>query len=248
MRRTDRLVGLARSVAIYHLIPRRQRRLRSLYSQWLAPGDLVFDVGAHVGNRTRAFSALGCRVVAVEPQPHVATLLRVLAGRVPDVTVVEEAVTDRVGPVRLAISDRNPTVSTVSDAWREARAHEHGFEDVEWNRHVEVPGTTLDALIERFGEPAFVKLDMEGGEPAALRGLGTAVKGVSFEYLDRALDAVEACASRLAALGPYRFNWSPGESSRLGAETWIDHRGLAAALAAAPAAGHGDVYARRLDA
>jgi hypothetical protein len=112
MRRTDRLVGLARSVAIYHLIPRRQRRLRSLYSQWLEPGDLVFDIGAHVGNRTRAFSALGCRVVAVEPQPHVAALLRMLAGRIPDVTVVEAAVADRPGRVTLAVSDRTPTVST----------------------------------------------------------------------------------------------------------------------------------------
>ena len=147
MRRADRLVGLARSVAIYHLIPRRQRRLRSLYSQWLEPGDLVFDIGAHVGNRTRAFAALGCRVVAVEPQPHVAALLRVLAGRIPDVTVVEAAVADRPGRVRLAVSDRTPTVSTTSEAWREARGHEAGFAGVEWNRIVEVEATTLDALI-----------------------------------------------------------------------------------------------------
>ena len=98
MRRADRFVGLARSVAIYHLIPRRQRRLRALYSQWLEAGDLVFDIGAHVGNRTRAFAALGCRVVAVEPQPHVAALLRTLAGRIPDVTVVEAAVSDRARP------------------------------------------------------------------------------------------------------------------------------------------------------
>lgn len=248
MRPTDRFVGLARSVAIYHLIPRRQRRLRTLYSQWLEPGDLVFDIGAHVGNRTRAFSALGCRVVAVEPQPHVAALLRVLAGRLPDVAVVEAAVADRVGRVRLAVSDRNPTVSTITDAWREARGHEAGFAGVEWNRLIDVEATTLDVLIAQHGEPAFVKLDMEGGEVAALAGLSVPVKGVSFEYLGGALDAVEACAARLATLAPYRFNWSAGESSRLGAETWLDQRGLMTALSAAPPAEHGDVYARRLDA
>jgi FkbM family methyltransferase len=248
MRRADRFVGLARSVAIYHLIPRRQRRLRTLYAQWLRPGDLVFDVGAHVGNRTRAFAALGCRVVAVEPQPHVAALLRVLAGRVPDVTVVEAAVTDRPGRARLAVSDRNPTVSTISDAWRDARGQEAGFAGVEWNRMVDVAATTLDALIAEHGEPAFVKLDMEGGEVAALRGLTMPVKGVSFEYLGSALDAAEACASHLAALAPYRFNWSAGESSRLGSDTWLDHGGLIAQLSATAAAGHGDVYARRVDA
>lgn len=248
MRRTDRLVGLARSVAIYHLIPRRQRRLRTLYSQWLAPGDLVFDVGAHVGNRTRAFSALGCRVVAVEPQPHVAALLRVLAGHLPDVTVVEAAVAERGGRVRLAVSDRTPTVSTITDAWREARGQEAAFAGVEWNRTIDVEATTLDALIAAHGEPAFVKLDMEGGEAAALAGLTVPVKGVSFEYLGGALDAAAACAARLATLAPYRFNWSAGESSRLGAETWLDHRALTAALSAVTPAEHGDVYARRLDA
>ena len=183
MRRADRFVGLARSVAIYHLIPRRQRRLRSLYSQWLEAGDLVFDVGAHVGNRTRAFAALGCRVVAVEPQPGVAALLRTLAGHLPDVTVVEAAVSDRVGRVRLAVSDRTPTVSTTSDAWREARSHEAGFAGVEWNDTVDVEATTLDALIAAYGEPAFVKLDVEGAEAAALQGLSVPVKGLSFEYL-----------------------------------------------------------------
>jgi hypothetical protein len=36
----------------------------------------VFDIGAHAGNRVRAFAALGCRVVAIEPQSDFAWLLR----------------------------------------------------------------------------------------------------------------------------------------------------------------------------
>ena len=55
MSRVDRVVGLARSLAIYHLMPRRQRPLRALYAQWSRPATSVFDIGAHVGNRTRAF-------------------------------------------------------------------------------------------------------------------------------------------------------------------------------------------------
>src|SRR5688500_20116612 len=78
MSRRDRLIGLVRSMAIYHAIPLRQRRLRRLYSQFVSRGDLVFDLGAHAGNRTRAFAAIGCRVVAVEPQPDFARLLRTL--------------------------------------------------------------------------------------------------------------------------------------------------------------------------
>jgi 16S rRNA A1518/A1519 N6-dimethyltransferase RsmA/KsgA/DIM1 with predicted DNA glycosylase/AP lyase activity len=68
----DRVLGLVRSLAIYRAIPLRQHRLRRLYRAFVARGDLVFDIGAHAGNRTRAFASLGCRVVAVEPQPDFA--------------------------------------------------------------------------------------------------------------------------------------------------------------------------------
>ena len=78
MSRTSRLIGLLRALAIYHAIPLRQQRLRRFYAQFVSPGDIVFDLGAQAGNRTRAFAAIGCRVVALEPQPDFARLLRAL--------------------------------------------------------------------------------------------------------------------------------------------------------------------------
>src|SRR3954470_7388873 len=86
----DRLLGLARSLAIYHAIPFRQRRLRALYRTFVRRGDLVIDVGAHAGNHVRALSAIGCRVVAVEPQPDFARVLRLLFGRSSNVTILEQ--------------------------------------------------------------------------------------------------------------------------------------------------------------
>ena len=46
-----------------------------LYGSFIRSGDLVFDVGAHVGDRVASFRRLGARVVAVEPQP---TMVRAL--------------------------------------------------------------------------------------------------------------------------------------------------------------------------
>jgi hypothetical protein len=108
MSHLDRTVGLLRSIAIYHGIPFRQLRLRELYSKFVTAGDLVFDVGAHAGNRTRAFAALGCRVVALEPQPDFARLLRLLFARSPRVQVLEAAASERDGRVDLAVSERTP--------------------------------------------------------------------------------------------------------------------------------------------
>jgi FkbM family methyltransferase len=245
MGRLDRGVGLARSIAIYHAIPLRQRRLRRLYGQFVGPGDLVFDIGAHAGNRVRGFASLGCRVVALEPQPDFAGLLRALFGRSQRIEVVEAAVAGEPGRGWLSLSERTPTVTTLAAAWRDARASDPDFTRVRWNRRIEVETTTLDCLIERFGVPAFVKIDVEGSEPAVLAGLGRPVPALSFEYLPRALQEVQGCLTRLTALGEYHFNWSIGESNQLASDRWLDASEVLAVLRT-PAAQRrpGDVYAR----
>ena len=219
--------------------------MRQFYAAFVRPGDLVFDIGAHAGNRTRSFAALGCLVVAVEPQPDFARLLRAIATRSPRIQIVEAAVGASPGRATLLVSDRTPTVTTLAAAWREARAHDPDFAGVRWNRRIEVESTTLDALIARFGAPAFVKIDVEGGEPAVLAGLTRAVPALSFEYLPRALDEVAQSVARLSALGSYRFNWSSGESYTLTAARWMDGRELLESLRTSAAQRQsGDVYAR----
>jgi FkbM family methyltransferase len=245
MSRRDRLIGLVRSVTIYHAIPLRQGRLRRLYGQFVSSGNLVFDLGAHAGNRTRAFASLGCRVVAVEPQPDFAQLLRVLFARSSLVQVIQAAVREINGRLTLAVSERTPTVTTLEASWREARSRELGFAGVEWNRRMEIEVTTLDTLIDRFGVPAFIKMDVEGSEPRVLAGLSRPVAALSFEYLPTALGGTHECLTRLDALGAYLYNWSVGESYRLVSERWLTAAEVLAALETPSAQRRaGDIYAR----
>ena len=232
-------------MAIYHGIVGRHRRLRKLYAGFVGRGDLVFDIGAHAGNRVRAFASLGCRVVALEPQPDFARVLRALFTHNHDVTIVEAAVSDAAGQATLALSERTPTVTTLSDTWREARAKEEGFKGVQWNRRIEIETTTLDRLIVRYGAPKFVKIDCEGSEAAILAGLSQAVPALSFEFLPWTLAEADTCVARLKKVGPYEFNWSKGETSRLAAEQWLNDRDVLAALRTPEAQRRaGDVYAR----
>lgn len=248
MSRLDRAVGLVRSLAIYHAIPFRQTRMKRLYTRLVEPGQLAFDIGAHVGNRSRALASLGCHVIALEPQPSFARLLRTLFARTPRVEVVEAAVAATAGRASLSVSERNPTVSTLAADWRAARAAEAGFGGVEWNHEIGVETTTLDRLIARYGRPTFIKIDVEGGEPAVLAGLSEPIRAVSFEYLPSALAQVRACVDRLAAIagraGDYRFNWSVGETFEWASEEWLDGDQLLEALSTpAFARRSGDVYA-----
>ncbi|MDX1647892.1 MAG: FkbM family methyltransferase, partial [Longimicrobiales bacterium] len=195
-----RRLGLLRSLFIYWR-PGRQRSLRRLYAPFVRPGDVVFDVGAHLGDRTAAFAALGARVVALEPQPELVPWLRRLAGRRAGVEVVEAAVGRSEGTARLAVSEATPTLSTLSNGWRKRVVEENPtFQDVRWNRFVEVPVTTLDALITRYGEPGFCKIDVEGHEADVLAGLSRPLSALSFEFVSGTLDVALACVRRLEAL------------------------------------------------
>lgn len=239
------LGGLARSLAIYRSRPLRTRARRNLYRAFVKPGDLCFDIGAHAGNHTESWLGLGARVVALEPQPQFMRLLRRLYGERQDVTLLEEAVGAEIGEATLFISSRTPTVTSLSRDWIASVGQTPSFRRVDWDRTADVRVTTLDALIARFGEPAFCKIDVEGLEAEVLYGLSRPLRGLSFEVLPAARDVARACLVRLAALGAYRFNVSVGETFRFLFPEWCDASALHDWLdRLAPEDRSGDIYCR----
>ena len=51
-------------------------RMRAHFSQFICPGELVFDIGANTGHLTQVFLSLGARVVCVEPHPDCVKALK----------------------------------------------------------------------------------------------------------------------------------------------------------------------------
>ncbi len=233
-----------RSLRIYYGDRPRRAAMHRLYGGFVKPGDLVFDVGAHVGDRTGAFRRLGARVVAVEPQPSMATTLRFLYGRDKMVVIEPVAIGRTAGEVELLINIDNPTVSTASSEFVASAHDAPGWEGQAWTKKIRVPMTSLDVLIARHGRPAFMKIDVEGYEEEALAGLTQGVPALSFEFTTIQRGIALGCIERCRALGYQRFNAALGETQALVHEPWRSADEIRAWLGALPhEANSGDIYA-----
>lgn len=151
---------------------------RRLYRQFIAKGNLVLDVGANIGQKTKTFLALGAHVVAVEPNPDCEDILRrrclsAVEGGLLD--IVSCAIGARSGRLALSIDEKDSSKSSGSTAFIEA------CNDVTWHK-IDVEMVTLNDLILRFGAPNFIKVDVEGMDADVLQGLTHRPKFLSFEY------------------------------------------------------------------
>jgi FkbM family methyltransferase len=244
LRADPAMAPLSRSLSYYYGDPDREAELDRFYRRFVRPGDLVIDVGAHVGDRVAAFRRLGARVVAVEPQPLCAEALRRLYAADEQVTVIAAACGERTGRVPFHVNSANPTVSTRSARFAAAAAGAPGWETQEWDARIMVRSVTLDALVRRFGVPAFIKIDVEGYEDGVLAGLSRPVPALSFEFTTIARGVARDCLHRLARLGCEGFDVSLGESLALTFGQWVSRERMTSHLLGLPHdANAGDIYA-----
>jgi FkbM family methyltransferase len=239
------LAGLARSLAIYYGRPWRIAQMGRFYAGFVRPGDLAFDIGAHVGNRSRALAHAGARVVALEPQELFHGFLRRTLPST--ITVLPLAAGSTVSSAVMSVSRLHPTVSTTTADFVHSVAASKSFSSVSWDRSQPVQTTTLDILIERYGEPAFVKIDVEGAEAEVLAGLSRPVGALAFEFLPATRGVTQACVEHLGRLGDYRYNLTRGERLTFELREWVAAEEIGRFLSRLDRDERsGDIYARRL--
>jgi FkbM family methyltransferase len=231
------------------------RDRQQFYSHLLPSQALCFDIGANFGECTAAFLSLGARrVVAVEPQPDVA---EVIAKAFPkevrggSLVVRTHAIGSKRGAVKMfPAQDANKSMSTLSTTFVELSRRNGQLWDEAAAFEVQV--VTLDSLVEEFGVPDYIKIDVEGFDLEVLTGLSRSVPLLSFEFNTQLelREIAEQCVDCVDRLGEYEFNYQAEGSghSSLQFARWVSAGVMRFTLRhdIARAKLFGDIFARSL--
>lgn len=194
----------------------------NFYSQFFRPGDLVFDIGANIGRYSEIFLMTGARVVAVEPISECAAEIK---RRYPQAIVEASAIGAAPGSATFRIASES-VLSSMSDEWLGIAAKSERFEGVEWQKEITVPVTTISELTKKYGQPSFIKIDVEGYEEHALSGMGEQPRFLSFEFNTEAADAAFRCVEHLSLSPLSTFNISKHDNHRLEFGEWMSREKL----------------------
>jgi len=140
--------------------------LTQFLARRVEPGMTVVDVGANFGYYTLLLGDLvgaSGHVIAVEPNPDAASLLRetvLLNGHRTRTRIVPHALGACAGSGLLFAPDGEPKNATLV-----------GLEDLPGGKTIEVATVTLDELALAYAKVDLVKIDAEGGEQGIVAGM-----------------------------------------------------------------------------
>lgn len=221
----------------------KRARMRAFYAQFVRRSELVFDVGAHLGVYAECFTALGAKVVAIEPNPACRELLKLFA-RNRDIQVENCAAGDAPGKTHLHICVDYSSISTVDEDFYDEARHSSRHGPTRWLEPLDVDVVTLDQLAARYGIPSFVKIDVEGFDDHVIRGISFAPEFLSFEFNRDIPQVALRCLDTPLLKSGYMFNYSCSASG-LASVQWMSAAELSDRIFSAENY-FGDVFAHRI--
>ena len=136
--------------------------LMDIVRRFVARDSIAWDIGANVGLFSLSAAAKARTVLAVEPDPWLATLLNRSASTITNVRVLCAAASDTVDLGELNIAQRGRATNFMSGF---GTSQTGGVR----NRQPVVT-VTLDWLSEKFPVPDIIKIDVEAGERLVFEG------------------------------------------------------------------------------
>ena len=160
---------------------------------------ILFDIGANRGDATSMALTIGFdKVIALEPAPIIFKELVKNFIYNPHVIPLKMAVSNSNGELIKFYEAEEDGLSTMNQDWLTS-------EDMPYNgkpyRIVEAVTCTIDWLVEQYGTPDLMKIDVEGAEWSVFRGMTKNHGKLAFEWTDVTLLEHEEQLDYLHSIG-----------------------------------------------
>lgn len=155
-----------------------------LFYKALGIKDLVFDIGANIGDKTKLFFSLDTSVISVEPDLFNFQLLIKRFKNEKRITILNFAISEIEGEANFFVNEPGSPFNTLSTIWKNNLENEqlNRWKSItKFDTNYIVKTTTLDNLIYKYGTPDYIKIDVEGYELQCLKGLNKKIRIISFE-------------------------------------------------------------------
>lgn len=168
---------------------------------------MYFDIGANVGKWSLANIDTCDKIIAVEASPYTFEEL------------TENCIHDNITLINYAVCNNNcndvtfyqaywDTLSTLNKDWLTesySRFCNHPYAEIKCR------SITLDVMIEQYGKPDFIKIDVEGGEYECITSLTQKVDLLCFEWAAELHTVTYNCLDYLHNLGFTQFYIQNGD-------------------------------------
>jgi FkbM family methyltransferase len=158
---------------------------------------MYLDIGANIGKWSMANSDTTDRIIAVEASPNIYSDLKKNTKN-KNIECLNYAVCDNDEKDITFYESIVGVLSTINKDWLvsgTSRFCDTGY------REITCKTTTLDKLIELYGLPELIKIDVEGGEYSCIKTLSQKVDNLCFEWASEVNDITFQCLDHLCDIG-----------------------------------------------
>lgn len=143
-------------------------------------------------------------IIAVEASPITYQKLIKNLNPYPNIVPINFAVCDSPNETIKFYHANVDTISTLNIDW--LTAPHSRFCNYTKYQEVEVKTISFDTMIEQFGKPDFIKVDVEGAEDQVITSLSQKVDVLAFEWSVELYDVSQRCLEHLRKLGFKKYH------------------------------------------
>lgn len=168
---------------------------------------LIFDIGANTGNFSEeCLSAYpDCSIVAVEANDSLISVLKDKFSNHNNMTILNYLVSS-INNEHIDFYLGN--VNTISTASRDWMSLSRFANECHWKTVLKKETINLDRLIQIYGSPDLIKIDVEGYELEVIKGLTSKQSEICFEWTEEQYVNLNQIIEYLSILGYQNFGFT----------------------------------------